>query len=158
MNASPAPRLRTGLRFTFRTCYLFITTEFNGSFHWLEVRRISPDESRHEKNPVFAYAKNKDADQPANPCSLFIVFVNRCLDRTIYVRNSKLLVRILSGANQFEFYLAEKSEGRFSRYDDDKTSNALELANTAGQMSRIVKNKLTKYCVRPAKTQICLAD
>ena len=95
------------------------------------------------KKRCFAYAKNKDADQPANPCSLIIVFVNRCLDRTIYIRNSKLLIRILSGANQFEFYLAQKPEGRFSRYDDDKISNALELANTAGQMSRIVK-KLTK--------------
>ena len=96
---------------TFRTCYLFITTEFNGSFHWLEVRRISqvPDESRHEKTLVFAYAKNKDADQPANPCSLIIVFVNRCLDRTIYIRNSKPLARILRGANQSEFCLAEKT-------------------------------------------------
>ena len=113
----------------------------NGSFHWLEVRRISqvPDESRHEKTLVFAYAKNKDADQPADPCSLIIVFVNRCLDRTIYIRNSKPLARIPSGANQFEFYLAEKPEGRFSRYDDDKISNALELANTKVQMSRIVK-------------------
>ena len=70
------------------------------------------------KNPCFfAYAKNKDADQPANPCSLIIVFVNRCLDRTIYIRNSKPLARILSGANQFEFYLTEKSEGRFSPYE-----------------------------------------
>ena len=24
-----------------RTCYLFISIEFNGSFHWLKVRRIS---------------------------------------------------------------------------------------------------------------------
>ena len=61
---------------TFRTYYLFITTEFNGSFHWLEVRRISqvPDKSRHEKTLFFAY----DADQPVNPCSLIIVFVNCC--------------------------------------------------------------------------------
>ena len=126
---------------TFRTCYLFITTEFNGSFHWLEVRRISqvPNESRHEKTLVFAYAKDKDADQPANPCSLIIVFVNRCLDKTIYIRNCKPLTRILSGAIQFEFYLAEKPEGMFSRYDDDKISNALELANTKGQMSHIMK-------------------
>ena len=41
----------------FRTCYLFITTEFNGSFHWLEVTRISPDESRHEKNKLFLYMR-----------------------------------------------------------------------------------------------------
>ena len=88
------------------------------------------DESRHEKKKkkkktlVFAYTKNKDVDQPANPCSLIVVFVNRCLDRTIYIRNSKPLARILSGANQFEFYLAEKPEGRFSRYDDGKISNA----------------------------------
>ena len=92
-----------------------------------------------KKTLVFTYAKNKDADQPANPCSLIIVFVNCCLDRTIYIRNSKPLARILSGANQFEFNLAEKPEGGFSRYDDDKISNALELANTKGQMSRIVK-------------------
>ena len=97
-----------------------MTTEFNGSYHWLEVRCISqvPDRSRHEKILVFAYAKNKDADQPVNPCSLIILFVNRCLDRTIYNRNSKPLARILSGANQFEFYLAEKPEGRFSHYED----------------------------------------
>ena len=92
-----------------------------------------------KKTLVFAYAKRKDADQPANPCSLIIVFVNCCLDRTIYIRNFKPLARIISGANQFEFYLAEKPEGRFSRYNDDKISNALEQANTKGQMSRIVK-------------------
>ena len=99
--------------------YLFITTEFNGSYHWLEVRRISqvPGMSRQEKSLLFAYVKNKDADQPANPCSLIIVFVNRYLDRTIYIQNSKPLARILSGSNQFEFYLAEKPEGRFSRYE-----------------------------------------
>ena len=99
--------------------YLFITTAFNGSYHWLEVRRISQVTGRslHEKSLVFAYAKNKDADQPASPYSLIIVFVNRCLDRTIYIRNSKPLARILSGANQFELYLAEKPEGRFSRYE-----------------------------------------
>ena len=98
--------------------YLFITTEFNGSYHWLEVRRISqvPGRSRRKKSLVLASAKNKDADQSANPCSLIIIFVNRCLDRTIYIRNSKPLARIISGANQFEFYLAEKPEGRFSRY------------------------------------------
>ena len=67
---------------------------------------------------VLAYAKNKDAGQPANPCSLIIVFVNRCLDRTIYIRNSKPLARILSGAIQFDFYLAENPEGRLSRYDE----------------------------------------
>ena len=85
----------------------------------MEVRRISqvPDESRHEKILVFAYAKNKDADQPANPCGLIIVFVSRCLDRTIYIRNSKLLAGILGGANQLEFYLAEETESRFSRYE-----------------------------------------
>ena len=101
-------------------------------------------QTSHVVNPppppqVFAYAKNKDADQPANPCSLIIVFVNRCLDRTIYIRNSKPLARILSGANQFEFYLSKKPKGRFSRYDDDKISNMLELANTKGQVSHIVK-------------------
>ena len=78
------------------------------------------------KNPCFyfAYAKNKDADQPANPFSLII----------IYIRNFKPLARILSGANQFEFYLTEKSEGRFFslRSSNDKISNALELANTKG--------------------------
>ena len=60
-----------------------MTTEFNGSFHWLEVRRISqvPDESYHEK-PCFLHMRKTDADQPANPCSLIIVFVNRCLDKT----------------------------------------------------------------------------
>ena len=92
-----------------------------------------------KKTLVFAHAKNKDADQPANPWSLIIVFVNRCLDRTIYILNSKHLARSLNGTNQFEFYLAEKPEGRFSRYDDDKIANALELANTKGQMNRIVK-------------------
>ena len=98
-------------------------------------------QNSHVMNKIrlFAYAKNKDADQPANSCSLIIVFVNRCLDRTIYIRNSKPLARFLSGANQFEFYLAEKPEGRFSRYDHDKISDALKLANTKGQMSRIVK-------------------
>ena len=70
---------------------------------------------------------------------MIIVFVNRYLDRTIYIWNSKPLARILSGANQFEFYPAEKPEGRFSRYDDDKILNALELANITGQMSHIVK-------------------
>ena len=99
--------------------YLFITTEFNGSYHWLEVGRISrvPGRSRHKKSLVLASAKNKDPDQSANTCSLIIIFVNRCLDRTMYIRNSKPLARILSGANQFEFYLAEKPEGRFSRYE-----------------------------------------
>ena len=123
--------------------YLFVTREFNGSYHWLEVRRISqvPGRSRHEKSLVFAYTKNKDADQPANPCSLIIVFVNRCLDRTICIRNSKPLARFLSGANQFEFYQAEKTRRQvFSlRSSADKISIALELANTNGQMSRIVK-------------------
>ena len=70
-----------------RTCYLHITTEFSGSFNWLEVRRISqvPDESCLKKTPVFGYAKNKDADQPANLCSLIIVFVNLYLDRTTHL-------------------------------------------------------------------------
>ena len=67
---------------------------------------------------VFAYAKNKDADQPANPCSLIIVFVNRSLDRTTHLISlSEIPARMLSGANQFEFYLAEKPEGRVSRYE-----------------------------------------
>ena len=49
-----------------RTCCLFITTEFSGSFHWQEIRRINqvPDESRHEKTLVFAYAK-KQRRRPA---------------------------------------------------------------------------------------------
>ena len=44
-----------------RTYYLFITTEFSGSFHWLEVRRISQvlDESRHEKNSVFCICEKQ---------------------------------------------------------------------------------------------------
>ena len=44
-----------------RTCYLFITTEFNGVFHWLEVRGISqvPDESRHEKSWFLQMRKTK---------------------------------------------------------------------------------------------------
>ena len=87
------------------TCNLFITTEFNGSYHRLEVRRISqvPDRSRHEKTLVFAYAKNKHADQPANPCSVIVVFVNRCLDRTIFIRNSKPLARILREQTSLSF-------------------------------------------------------
>ena len=34
-----------------------------------------------------------------------------------YIQNSRPLVKSLSGAKQFEFYLAEKPEGRFSRYE-----------------------------------------
>ena len=34
-----------------------------------------------------------------------------------YIRNSRPLARILNGPNQFEFYLAEKPERRFSRYE-----------------------------------------
>ena len=43
------------------------------------------DESHHEKTLVLAYTKNKDAVQPAIPCSLIIVFVNRCLDGTTHL-------------------------------------------------------------------------
>ena len=38
------------------------------------------NEPRHEKTGFFAYANNKDADQPAHPRSLISVFVIRCLD------------------------------------------------------------------------------
>ena len=84
------------------------------------------------KTLVFAYAKNKDVDQPANPCSLIIVFVSRCLDRTIYIRNSKprYLARIFSGADQFKVYLAVTMMINIKR---------AEMANTKGQMSHIVK-------------------
>ena len=40
-----------------------------------------------------------------------------CYASNFYTRNSRPLARILSGANQFESYLAEKPEGRFSRYE-----------------------------------------
>ena len=37
--------------------------------------------SRHERACFFfKYASNKDADQPAHPCSLIGVFMFRCLD------------------------------------------------------------------------------
>ena len=92
-----------------------------------------------KKKQVLAYAKNKDADQPANPCSLIMVFVNRCLDRTIYIRNSKPLARILSGANQFEFYLAEKSEGRLSRYDERAGTGQYKRSN---ELHREITNEM----------------
>ena len=38
-----------------------------------------------KKTLVFAYAKNKDADQPTNPYSVIIVFVNRSLDKTTHL-------------------------------------------------------------------------
>ena len=75
-----------------------------------------------KKNPGFCICEKKDADQHANPCSLIIVFVNRCLDR-ICIRNSKPLAGILGGANQLEFYLAEKLESRFSRYGAQTIKN-----------------------------------
>ena len=50
-----------------------------------------------------------------------------------YIRNSKPLVRIVSGANQFEFYLAENPEGRFSRYEAQMIN--IERAGT-GQHKR----------------------
>ena len=50
-----------------------------------------------------------------------------------YIRNSRPLARILSGANQFEFYLAEKPEGRFSRYEAQMIN--IERAGT-GQHKR----------------------
>ena len=116
-NFKPLARILSGAnQFEF---YLTEKSEGRFSRYEAQMKKISNalGRSRHEKSLVFAYAKNKDADQPANPCSLIIVFVNRCLDRTIYIRNSKPLARILSGANQFQFYLTEKSEGRFSRYE-----------------------------------------
>ena len=40
-------------------------------------------EPRHEKNLLMPYANNKDADQPAHPCSLISAFVVCCLDSII---------------------------------------------------------------------------
>ena len=40
-------------------------------------------EPGHEKTCVMPYANNKDADQPAHPCSLISVFIVRCLDSII---------------------------------------------------------------------------
>ena len=37
-------------------------------------------EQSHEKAYLMSYAKNKDADQPAQPHSLISIFVVRCLD------------------------------------------------------------------------------
>ena len=50
-----------------------------------------------------------------------------------YIRNSRPLARILSGANQFEFYPAEKPEGRFSRNEAQMIN--IERAGT-GQHKR----------------------
>ena len=37
----------------------------------------------HAKTCLMPYANNKDADQPAHPCSLISTFVVRCLDSMI---------------------------------------------------------------------------
>ena len=52
---------------------------------WKSGALVKYQTSHIMKNPGFAYAKNKDADQPENLCSLIIVFVNRCLERTTHL-------------------------------------------------------------------------
>ena len=72
------------------------------------------------------------------------------------MRNSKPLARILSRANQFEFYLAEKPEGRFSRYKAQMIN--IELAGTgqhkrSNELHREITNEMV--CV-PSKDSISL--
>ena len=42
-------------------------------------------EPHHEKTCFMLYANNKDADQPAHPCSLISIFVVGCLDSILFV-------------------------------------------------------------------------
>ena len=57
-------------------------------------------EPHHEKTCLMPYANNKDAHQPAHPCSLISSFVFHCLDYTYscYIQNSKTLAGFCSGA------------------------------------------------------------
>ena len=67
------------------------------------------------------HANNKDADQPAHPCSLISIFVIRCLDSIIPIlAKSKLsrlmLVSVVEQAG-LNVTWSQISEDRFSRDD-----------------------------------------
>ena len=69
------------------------------------------------------YANNKDADQPAHPCSLISTFVVRCLDSKISLVFMNL-ASFFSWADHFESYLVANPEYRFSRHVAHFISNS----------------------------------
>ena len=78
------------------------------------------------QNLFMAYANNKDADQPAHPCSLISAFIVRCLDSLIpilAISGFKSLASFCSWTDRFEFCLVAKPRrqvfswrGSFQKY------------------------------------------
>ena len=69
-------------------------------------------------NLILQYTNNKGADQPAHPRSLISTFVVRCLDSIISsfcIWYFKPLASFCGCTGQFESYLVENAEDRFSR-------------------------------------------
>ena len=77
---------------------------------WAEIFHFHGDLGRRSCEKLFMpYANNKDADQPAHPCSLISVFVICCLD-TIYsfcIQNFNSLASLCSWAGWFELTWSE---------------------------------------------------
>ena len=94
------------------------------------------------ENLFLPYANNKDADQPAHPRSLISVFVVRCLASIISLASIfaiSWLAFFCSWAGQFESYLVENPEDRFSR---DKAD--MYVVGLYGLLSEST-SKLTTY-------------
>ena len=66
-------------------------------------------EPSHEKMCLITYVNNKDAAEPAHPRSLISSFVVQRQDRSLYIRNFKILVGLCSWAGQFVSSLARDS-------------------------------------------------
>ena len=66
-------------------------------------QRLLRLEPRHEKICFMPYANNKDADQPAHPCSLISIFVVRFFDSTCIISIDALL-------NMSRLYLVSEAE------------------------------------------------
>ena len=103
-----------------------------------------------KKNLIFACAKNKDADQSENPCSLIIIFVNRCLDRTMHLISiseiPSLKLEFLAEHTSLSFTWLKKPEGRFSLYEAQMIN--IECAGTGQhQWSNELHHEITNVMV-----------
>ena len=68
------------------------------------------------QNLFMPYVNNKDADQPAHPCSLISTFIVHCLDSIIPILSKFKISRLASfwsRAGQFESYLAANPRRHF---------------------------------------------